>query len=98
MASTQTLEHLRMANHARVARQRLKREIKAGKVSAAAVIANPPDRCERMPLMEVLMAQVRWGVERTHKLCDELGIYERRPIGKLTVIQRKRIIDRLPKR
>ena len=95
MASTQALEHLRMANHAKSARSRVKREIREGKRTAASVIANPPNRCGRMPLIDVLRAQHRWGAQRARVFCRDVQIHELRTLERLTDAQRRRIIDTL---
>ena len=61
MANSQTTQALALANHVRVTRSRIKREIREGKRTAASVIENPPARCERMAVMDVLLAQDQWG-------------------------------------
>jgi hypothetical protein len=95
--SQQTLEHLRMANHAKVARSRIKREIRQGKRTAASVIADPPDGCAKMPVMDVLKAQFRWGADRARRCCrdEQVQVYELRTLEALTRSQRERLIGYL---
>jgi hypothetical protein len=88
MTQPQRLRALERANEIRLARAELKRKIAVGDVSVAEVILSSPREAESWPMSELLMSQRRWGSERCRKFLKRNGIYELKPVGKLTDRQR----------
>ncbi len=94
VAAPQHLRALEHANRVRLARAELKRNIGAGKISVADVLATPPQEVESMSISELLMSQRRWGRARCRRLLLSLGVPENKRIGTLT--DRQRMALRLP--
>jgi hypothetical protein len=87
-AGSQHLRALERANEVRLARADLKRNVGAGRLSAAEVVLACPWQAQRMTVSELLMAQRRWGRTRTRRLLMSLGVSENKLIGSLTERQR----------
>lgn len=88
---SQHMNALARANEVRTARCALKRRIAAGETTVAEVLRDVPWEAKTMPLAELLMAQHRWGVDRTRKLCQRLVLSEFRRVGSLTARERGRV-------
>ncbi len=84
----QHLEALKRANHVRLARAALKRDVASGRRSAAEVIVESPWESQSMPISELLSAQRRWGRTRSRKFLGPLNLSENKRIGTLTERQR----------
>lgn len=91
----QHLEALEQANRVRFSRAVLKRLIKSGEVRLSDVLLDPPEYLKTCPIGEMVRAQDRWGRARTRELLIVAEISEKRPIGKLTLRQRKVLADLL---
>jgi hypothetical protein len=91
----QRMRALERANEVRLKRAELKRRIGDGHLSASEVILKLPDEATNWSVGELLKSQRRWGSIRSHKLLAGLHISEKRPIGELTMRQRRLIADRL---
>lgn len=85
----QCVEALRRANEVRSANGLLKRAIRAGSVSAADVLLNPPVEALSMPIAALLMAVPRFGEARVSRLLRPLHISPQRRIGRLTERERQ---------
>lgn len=85
----QHMRALARANEVRLARAELKRQVAAGRISAAEVVATCPWESRSMPLIELLSAQRRWGRARSRKLIVQTGLTENKHIGTLTERQRR---------
>lgn len=85
------MDALKLANEIRAVRCAIKRQIATGETSVAKLLADPPPELGNMTVSELLMAQHRWGADRTRKLCQALTISELRRVGSLTVRERDRI-------
>lgn len=88
VAAPQHLRALKHANHIRLARARLKRQIGAGAVTVTEVLSDPPPEVASMSISELLMSQRRWGRARCRRLLLSLGVPENKRIGTLTERQR----------
>lgn len=93
--SQQSMEALAVANGVRQARCELKRQIRAGETTVARVLEDPPSALDHMPIWELLNAQHRWGCHRSRHFLRSLRISELRPVGGLTVRERRIIASRL---
>ena len=80
------------ANRVRFARADLKRRIKAGTVDPRPLILDPPDDLRMMPVSQLVKAQHRYGPERTRKPLTRAVVDENKPLGMLTVTQRRRLV------
>ena len=89
IAAPQHMQALARANEVRLARAELKRQVGAGRVTAAEVVATCPWEAQSMPLIELLSAQRRWGRARSRKLIVQTGLSENKHIGTLTERQRR---------
>lgn len=96
--TSQNMVALAKANKIRYARAALKKEVRAGKVTAASVVLDPPECADSMSIMELLTAQNRWGRTRARKLLYLAGgMYEGKAIQTMTTRQRRIIADLLEK-
>jgi hypothetical protein len=91
----QQLLALDRANEIRRVRSQLKRRISAGQLSAIEVILACPVEVETWPLAELLACQRTWGPARARKFLARTGISEIKPLGELTVRQRRLLADEL---
>jgi hypothetical protein len=91
----QRMRALERANEVRLKRAELKRRIANGHLTAADVILELSDEAMNWSVGEVLRSQRRWGSIRARKLLAGLHISEKRPIGDLTLRQRRLIADAL---
>jgi hypothetical protein len=94
----QYMAALETGNRQRIERARLKREIAAGRLNVCDVITDPPAALASMPLIELLIAQHRWGEYRAARAlrgiwdpaaCAPLMIAEQRKLSELTDRQRR---------
>lgn len=83
-SDSQHMKALAKANEVRLARASLKRQIAAGELSVAEVLADFPPEAEGMTVSELLSSQRRWGRTRSRKLLSRLDLTENKRIGTLT--------------
>ena len=91
----QHMQALAHANEIRLARASIKRQIKAGRVTAADIVRECPDEVSTMTISELLCSQQRWGRARARKFLSPLAVNENRELGKLTERQRGEMARRL---
>jgi hypothetical protein len=89
---------LKLANAVRIDRARLKRRIKAGEITAAQVILDPPSAALGWAVVDVLVAQRQWGAVKARRLLRSVEIGEHRAVGSLTNRQRTDLAGRLRQR
>ena len=94
----QRLLALERANHVRLARAELKRQIASGDISAAQVILACPRGATRWRVGELLMSQQRWGRRRSQRFLERNQIGELKPVGDLTDRQRRVLAGQLAER
>lgn len=95
LTTAQRAEALAKAAQARHDRARLRDDIKAGKVSIADVLEMDNDIAKRMKVSALIESVPGFGVAKTVKLMEELGISESRRVQGLGVRQREQLIERL---
>lgn len=95
VAIPQHMISLSRANHIRIARAVLKREIAAGDRTAASVLLQCPDEAETMTVLDLLDAQYRWGPLRARKALIVARIPESKTVGDLTPRQRDVLVELL---
>ena len=98
----QSLEQRRQAldraNKTKAVRTELKRRIARSQLRASEVILDPPPEAETWAVYDVLIAQPRWGRERTAHLLRTVGVSESRTLRWLTVRERTVIARMLGER
>ena len=87
-AAPQRLRALERANHVRFARAKLKRQVRAGAMSAAETVLACPWQVRTMPLAELLLSQRGWGRIRCRRLLLSVQVPENKEVGSLTERQR----------
>jgi len=94
VASLEQPQHMRAlarANEARRRSVRVKRDLKAGRVTVGQALADPDS--ESLKVCDLLMAQPRWGRAKAVKLLGPLFISETRRVRDLTLRQRRLLAD-----
>jgi hypothetical protein len=91
----QRLSALERANSIRTARAQLKRSLGSGEVSAAELLLNPPPEAVAWSIGELLTSPRGWGVARARRLLAAHRLNEIKPIGQLTVRQRRLLVSDL---
>ena len=86
---------LEKAAQARHERAELREKIKSGKVSLAEVLDSDDPIANRMKVSALIESVPGFGVAKTVKLMEELGISESRRVQGLGVRQREQLIERL---
>lgn len=89
----QRMVALARANEIRLTRAQLKRDIRAGRASAAEIIAYPPPWAEGMPVIDLLLASHRIGRVKAERLMTRYRIGSARRVGALTDRQRQALVD-----
>ena len=89
------LQAVALANQVRHTRAQLKRQLAAGKLSAADVLLDPPPEAMRWPVGELLTSQRRWGAAKTQKFLQRNGINDGKPLKALTPRQRQLLASQL---
>jgi hypothetical protein len=92
---SQHMKALERANKVRFARAELKKEVLKKPIVLLETLENPPDFTYTMRLGELVGAQMRWGPTRTRKFLHLLALKESVAIGKMTLRQRRLVIDAL---
>lgn len=83
---------LRNANRIRTRRAELKRDVKAGRVSFADVVLDPPEWVETMKVFDLLMEVPKYGRVKVNKTLVSLRISPSKTIGGLSQRQRTEIV------
>lgn len=88
----QRMDALGRANEIRSARAQLKKDLKAGRVSAAAVISEPPEWADTMKLADLLLAVPKIGRVKRNKLLMQCRVSNAKTLGGLTERQREELL------
>lgn len=91
--SEQSLEALARANEIRLARARIKAQVRKGLLTIPQALTE--DCVQTMSLFGLLRCQPRWGDNRTLTFLNQIPVSEIKPIGGLTDRQRQRITELL---
>lgn len=92
-ALPQHMQALAHANDVRLKRAALRRDIAANLADVPGVLADTPDYAQTMAILDLLMAQRRWGRQRSRRLLAVAGVGEMRYLRDLTERQRRVISD-----
>jgi hypothetical protein len=91
----QHLQALDLANHKRLTRAEVKRDVKKGSRSLADVIENYPPELDNMPVFDLVRSAHRWGKVRAGKFLRAQAISERRTFAQLSARQRAALVAEL---
>jgi hypothetical protein len=91
----QRMQALQRANEIRIARATLKRQIAAGRTSAAQAILSGPPEIEGMAVIELLRSQRSWGQARCRGLMRAIPLSENKTIGSMTDRQQRLLLAML---
>jgi hypothetical protein len=94
----QRLAALQTANEVRSRRSALKRDLKAGRQSAAVLLADPPDWLVSMKVVDLLIAVPRWGRGKASKALKLAGVSPQKTLAGLSDRQRDALIAALGSR
>lgn len=94
MSEPQHMAALRQANAVRLAGKAVKREVAEGRLSIAEALTD--ERSASLEITALLMAQRRWGPDRTADVLADLGIRENKRVDTLTARQRGLIAEACP--
>jgi hypothetical protein len=89
----QRMEALSRANHIRVRRAQLKRDLKAGRVRIGELIADPPDEVLTAKVYDMLVAVPRLGRVKATRLLTQCRISQSKTVGGLSDRQRGELLD-----
>lgn len=91
----QRMEALERANAIRSSRAKLKRDLKAGRISIHAVLRDPPDCVETAKVLDILLAVPKYGRVKANKKLAICRISLSKTIGGLSQRQRDELIASL---
>jgi hypothetical protein len=91
----QRLDALNTANEIRTRRAQLKRDLKAGRASIAALLLDPPSWLQSAKVHDILLAVPKLGRVKATKLLDSCRISPSKTFGGLTDRQRSELAARL---
>lgn len=89
----QRMTALQNANSIRLKRAQLKRDVKAGTISAALVVMEPPVWSEGMRVIDLLSAIPKWGAHKVDKALYRTQVGQAKRLGGLTERQRRALAD-----
>lgn len=88
----QRLDALARANLIRTERARLKRELKAGRISIHMLLQNPPEYVETAKVFDMLLAVPKYGRVKVNKILANCRISPSKTIGGLSERQRSELV------
>jgi hypothetical protein len=91
----QRMDALARANRIRTERARLKRELKAGRLSIHALLLDPPECVETAKVADVMLAVPKYGRVKVNKILVHCRIAPSRTIGGLSERQRSELTSLL---
>lgn len=92
----QRMDALAKGNDVRTRRAQLKRDLKAGRASAATVLIDPPRFVESMKVDTLLRATPKVGPVKARKLLESARVSPSKTLGGLNARQRGELAQRLP--
>lgn len=94
----QRMDALARANKIRSERARLKRELKAGRLSIHTLLLDPPDYLETAKVFDMLLAVPKYGRVKVNKILSTCRISPSKTIGGLSERQRSELVFMLTRR
>jgi hypothetical protein len=94
----QRMDALTKANEIRTARARLKRDLKAGRVSIHSLLLEPPEYLETAKVFDMMLAVPKYGRVKVNKILQACRISPSKTIGGLSDRQRDELVGLLIRR
>jgi hypothetical protein len=91
----QRMDALARANRIRTERARLKRELKAGRLSIHALLLEPPEYVETAKVFDMMLAVPKYGRVKVNKILAHCRIAPSKTIGGLSDRQRSELVSLL---
>ena len=92
---TQRMEALKRANQIRTRRAKLKKDLRAGSVSAQSILLSPPEYLLTAKVSEMLLAVPKFGQVKVNKILTQCRISPSKTIGGLSPRQRAELVSYL---
>ena len=89
----QRMEALKRANHIRVRRAQLKKDLKDGQVQIEAILLDPPDWVSTAKVFDMLMAVPKFGRVKAARLLNQCRISQSKTVGGLSERQRGELLS-----
>lgn len=94
----QRMDALDKANEIRIARARLKKDLKAGRKSIQHLLLDPPTYILTMKLFDLVLACPKYGRVKVNKILTQCRISPSKTIGGMSQRQRSEIVSMLGRR
>ena len=91
----QRMDALQRANAIRTERAKLKRDLKAGRVSIHDLLTAPPEYLETAKVFDILLAVPKYGRVKANKILQACRISPSKTIGGLSERQRNELVSLL---
>ena len=91
----QRMDALARANRIRTERARLKRELKAGRLSIHTLLIDPPEYVETAKVFDMMLAVPKYGRVKVNKILAHCRIAPSKTIGGLSERQRSELVSLL---
>ena len=88
----QRMDALKRANDVRVARAKLKKDLKEGKVRIEQILGNPPEYVSTAKVMDILMAVPKFGRVKAARFLNTCRISQSKTVSGLSDRQRAELI------
>jgi hypothetical protein len=88
----QRMEALQRANHIRVRRAQLKKELKDGRAQIEAILLDPPDWVSTAKVFDMLMAVPKFGRVKAARMLNQCRISQSKTVGGLSERQRTELV------
>jgi hypothetical protein len=90
----QRLRALRLAHEIRAARAQLQKDLAAGTIELAQILAQPPEYVRTARVRDVLLALPKIGSVKAGRILADCGIAHSKTLGGLTERQRTELLSR----
>jgi hypothetical protein len=91
----QRMEALRRANGIRTARAKLKKDLKAGRVSIFELLESPPEYVMTAKVFDLLLAVPKYGRVKANRILNQCRVSPAKTVGGLSERQRREMISLL---
>jgi hypothetical protein len=88
----QRMEALKRANHIRVRRAQLKKDLKDGRAQIEEILLDPPDWVSTAKVFDMLMAVPKFGRVKAARLLNQCRISQSKTVGGLSERQRAELV------
>jgi len=92
---SQRMDALTTANVIRMYRAKLKRNVKAQRVSLLSLLLDPPEEIETMKVFDLLVSAPKYGRVKANKMLQTCRISPSKTVGGLSDRQRAELVSKL---